>query len=312
MLAGAGSVLVLRELPYSSVRIAGVETRDATRPPSANEFSVGPLRWPLASLRQDPALGRFRDTMRASCGEARGLAAAACATRVIRERTPIGAPSTEYVNLSFDPVAHLERHLAGEPGHCLTRSAIVAAQLLSVGTPARVLQILPLSGKGHTVVEVWDDAVGWTVVDPSHGGYLTGAGRHVAAAELLASPASVQWMAFEPQASPAAESERQERYFRSLLTGNVLYPEPWLYLRVGARVAPWPFRGHYARVGPSRFLLGPAQQFLAVAIPALLLLGVAAVLTGRRRPASVRRTVWPNAVPARARSVDDYDALSRR
>ena len=97
-----------------------------------------------------------------------------------------------------------------------------------------------------------------------------------------------------------------------LLTGNVLYPEPWLYLRQGQRVAPWPFRGHYARVGPVRLVMGPLQQALHLAIPALLLSGVALLLSGlRRRTARAHGPVWADAVPARARSVERLDALSR-
>jgi hypothetical protein len=312
ILPAAALVLVLKGLPYSSVQMARVEAAEAVRPPSATEFSVGSLYWPVAALQQDPALRPFRDTMRASCGEARGLAAAACATRVLRERTPVGDPATEYVNVAFDPVRHLERHLAGEPGHCLTRSAIVAALLLATGTPARVVQMLPVTGKGHTLVEVWDDALGWTVVDPSNNGYLTSVNGPSAAADLLASPGGLEWRRFGSERATTEESDRQRRYFLGLLTGNVLYPEPWLYLRQGQRIASWPFRGQYARVGPLRFVMGPLQQALVVAIPALLLSGVALLLSGlRRRTARARSVAWTDAVPARARSVERLDALSR-
>jgi hypothetical protein len=151
---------------------------------------------------------------------------------------------------------------AGEPGHCLTRSAILATQLLSVGVPARVIQMMPRSGKGHTLVEVWDDRRGWTVVDPSTGGFVSKPGARGSAAELLAAPDRLRWTSFD-SASSAAEA--QSAYFRGLLTGDLFYPEPWLYLRQGAKVAPWPFRGHYARVGPTLWAYGPAQFVLTAA-----------------------------------------------
>jgi hypothetical protein len=169
----------------------------------------------------------------------------------------------------------------------MTRSAILATQLLSVGVPARVVQFVPVDDKGHTLVEVWDNSVGWAVVDPSTGGYVVGASSR-AAIDLLAQPASVDWRPFGFTKADEAEIARQNDHFRHLLAGNVLYPEPWLYLRVGERIAPWPFRGEYARVGAPFLTLGPLQLFLFWSIPTIALLGVALCATSwwRSAPAS--------------------------
>ena len=268
----AGMALLLRLLPYSSVRIAAVEALEVDSRPSP-DFAIGPLYWPVTALTADPALQPFREAMKASCDATRGLAAAACVSQVLSERFPAGGPSTEYVNVAFDPVAHFKSHMAGEPGHCLTRSAILATELLSVGVPARVLQMLPPSGKGHTVVSVWDDDAGWTVVDPSTRGYLAHAPGQGSAAELRANPQNIRWKPFAPSTSSVSETEAETRQFRELLSGDLLYPEPWLYLRRGGKVAPWPFRGHYARVGPTFIWLGPLQGLLVWAIPVLLVVG---------------------------------------
>ncbi len=302
-----GLLLILKALPYSSVRLAPVEALEAARAPTP-DFALGPLRWPVGELAAAPALRPFRDAMRATCGDAKGVPAAICATCVLSQRTPIGDPTSEFVNTRFDPVAHFERHLAGAPGHCLTRSAILATQLLAVGVPARVVQLVPARAKGHTLVEVWDDTLGWTMVDPSTGGFVTGAARRASAADLLADPASVEWKPFGGASPATSESEAKKHYFQALLAGNVLYPEPWLYLRTGARVATWPLRGHYARVGPAFLALGPIQTALVFLIPGMALAGISLVVVGWRRRRAVRE-VWGEPVRADVRPLRELDAL---
>jgi len=301
-----GLVLVLRELPYSSVRLVTVDTSEATRPPTT-AFALGPLHWPVSDLAASPALQPFRSAMHASCGDLKGMAAAECAAKVIAERVPVGDPSSEFVRADFDPVAHFERQMAGAPGHCLTRSAILAAELLAVGIPARVVQFLPLEEKGHTLVEVWDDTRGWIVVDPSGGGFLIGTSARSAAADLLAHPASVEWQPFGFAAGGVAERTARKHQFQRLLSGNVLYPEPWLYLRVGQRAAPWPFRGEYARVGPAFLTVGPLQELLFWAIPGLGLLGLALVAMGLRRSVPASGAAWEKALRPDVRRVGGLD-----
>jgi len=197
--------------------------------------------------------------------------------------------------------------MAGAPGHCLTRSAILATELLSVGIPARVVQMVPARAKGHTLVEVWDDAMGWTVVDPSTGGYVTGAARRGSAVELLVDPAVIEWRPFGSAPVSTAASEAYRHHFQSLLAGNLLYPEPWLYLRLGKRAAPWPFRGQYARVGPAFLALGPLQELLLWAIPGLALLGLALVAMGWRRSVPASDAAWEKALRPDVRRVGGLD-----
>jgi len=281
LLAGAcGLVLALKALPYSSVIIEAVDPGEALRTPTP-DFSIGRLAWPVRTLGARRELQPFRDAM-PECGRARGLEAAACVTRQLAARSPVGNPANEFVAVVFDPAAHLGRHLAGAPGHCLTRSAILAGILLANGTPARVVQLLPLSGKGHTLVEVWDEARGWTVVDPLAEGFVAGKPGHASAVELLAEPERVEWVAFDDAPDPAA-SARRKRHLMELLTGNVLYPEPWLYLRVGTHAAAWPWRGVFVRVGPAYLSRGPAQRALTWGTAVLAVAGVALLAAAWRR-----------------------------
>jgi hypothetical protein len=245
--------------------------------------------------------------MREACGDVKGLAAAACATKVLTDKFPVGEPANEFVNSDFDPLAHFRSHMAGAPGHCLTRSAILATEFLAVGIPARVVQFIPVEEKGHTLVEVWDDELGWSVVDPSTGGYVVDASSRGAAPSLLASPSSVRWQPFGYTKAGDIERAQQNEYFRHLLAGNVLYPEPWLYLRVGERIAPWPFRGEYARVGPAFLTLGPLQEFLFWAIPPVALLGLTLCALGLRHWVMEREAKWDKTTPSGARQVGRLD-----
>ena len=271
-------LFVLRALPYSSCRLTSVSAAEAKRRPTPDS-RLGPLSWPVTQLKKEPALGPFREAFRSDCGSARGLQAAACAAIALARRSPFGRPDTEFVDRDFDPVKHLKRHMAGAPGHCLTRSAIIATQLLSVGIPARVVQLVPAQGKGHTVVVVWDETAGWTVIDPTFGGIVTGPEGN-SPTDLLAAPASARWTPLRSVSFPPSTSLDQQRYLQSVLQGDLFYPEPWLYLRIGERAAPWPFRGHYVRIGPTFLTLGPAQRVLGGAIPVLGFIGVALVVTG--------------------------------
>jgi hypothetical protein len=303
--ASLALLLLLKQLPYSSVILEPVAAEEARRPP-ASDFSIGPIRWSVAAFTEAKALQPFRDAMRSTCGDAKGLAAGACVTRELHARFPTGDPSSEFVNTNFEPVAHLQRHLAGAPGHCLTRSAILAAELLATGTPARVVQMVPARGKGHTLVEVWDEMLGWTLVDPSSGGFVTGSTNHASAVDLLADPKLVQWRPFGEASS--AEVEANRRHFQGLLRGNAVYPEPWLYLRLGERVAPWPWHGSYASVGPSYFPLGPAQRALSWAIPTIAVAGLLLIALAWRHRASAR-VAKTSRVPTEVESLAGFDAL---
>ncbi len=58
---------------------------------------------------------------------------------------------------------------------------------------------------------------------------------------------------------------QMEALYRGLFPSNFI--EPWLYLRVGDKEAPWPFRGVYLQTGPSAFALGPAHRLAWCTIP---------------------------------------------
>jgi len=86
----------------------------------------------------------------------------------------------------------------------------------------------------HNLVEMWDD--GWVKVDPSF---------------RLGNKKDIFWAG----------------------TGDYLiYPEPWLYLRVGKRYSYYPFWGKFISLGPWRWQFGPTQTALRVGVLICLLL----------------------------------------
>ena len=279
VVTAAGLAFGLRALPYSSSMFSEVGAEEAGRRPTP-DFRLGPLFWPVVELQESAALAPFRKAFREACGTKLGLSAAGCAAAELARRSPFGQPRDEFIDRTFDPQDHFRRHLAGEPGHCLTRSAILATQLLSVGVPARVVQMLPADGRGHTVVEVWDDCCGWTLVDPTFGGMVRSPSRSASAAALQAAPESVRWSGIRSPAFPPGSERGRLEYVQGALKGHLVYPEPWLYLRIGSRVAPWPFRNHVVRVGPRDLWLGPAQRLLQVAIPVVGLAGLGFLALG--------------------------------
>jgi len=239
-------------LPYRSSWIVATTLDEAATVPSP-DFRLGSIEWSVSAYSVEPSLEPFRTAFRNTCGEKRGLPAALCVAEAISRQFPYGSPATEFTDRKFDPVGHMQRHAAGDAGHCMNRVAIVAAQLLSVGIPARVTQLFPGAGRGHNVVEVWGEPDGWVMVDPSYG-------------------------------SPNRPDIR-------LYKGRVLYPEPWLYLRVGARSAPWPFRGAFACLGASALECGGTHDLLRLGIFASGLASVGflvgALRARSRRPGNV-------------------------
>jgi hypothetical protein len=274
-------VVALKLLPYSSSLVTGTLPDKLAQRPNP-DFWIGPIEVPVQTYASAAQLLPFRKEFERSCRGTNGLAAAACVTRALSAAFPDGRPRDEFVAATFDPEKHLREHLAGEPGHCLTRSAILATQLLAVGIPARIAQLLPPDGRGHTLVEVWDEGTGWVLVDPTYGGAL-GTDRELAsAASLLRSPEKTTWYGLGGSPTTLANHGRglPPEFVANAFRGHLIYPEPWLYLRLGPRSAPWPFRGRFVRVGPWKADLGPLQLLLWVAAPtfglsSLLCLGLA-------------------------------------
>lgn len=270
-----GAALV--SLEYSTAWLVRGPDEAARKAPQ-EAFTIGAARWTLEAYADSAELEAFRSSFESSCRahqeEEDPIAAALCVSDRMAREFEHGQPETEFFAPSFDPEHEHARHRSGAPGHCVCRSAMMAAELLSVGIPARVVQLLPLDGSdGHNLVEVWETERGWVLVDPTYGG-LVGEDRTIGSALDLAysSRAPFERVGHAPVPFDAFTADEVEAVYDSLLPAAVVYPEPWLYLRVGDKSAPWPFRGRYVQVGPGAFRLGPAQRALAVALVVALAL----------------------------------------
>ena len=233
---------VTKTLPYASFLIVNTDTNEATSD-SNHGFSIGSVQWDVKRFSNAPELAPFRHYFIETCGSQTGTQAAMCLSQAFDRAFPAGIPKHEFFERHFNPVANFEAHLAGEPGHCVNRSAMLATTLLSVGIPARVMSFIPRTGRGgHTLVEVWAGS-DWKSVDPTEVG-LVGSIRPGSAAEIKQMRGSLRLFNDDG-------SVRQDPYLlsESIVDGELLYPEPWLYTRTGPRFSYWPFRGKYIQVG---------------------------------------------------------------
>ncbi len=233
---------VMKALPYASFLMVDTDVGIAVSDPS-HGFSIGPLRWDVEKFSSAPELAPFRRYFFETCKGKTGAHAAMCLSRAFDHAFPAGRPQHEFLERRFDPAADFEAHLLGQPGHCVNRCAMLATSLLSVGIPARVVSFSPRSGRGgHTLVEVWTGA-DWTAVDPTELG-LVGSFRPNSARELRMTPGVLRLFTREGRL-------RQGSYLLSdsVARGEVVYPEPWLYTRIGPRFSFWPFRGKFVQAG---------------------------------------------------------------
>jgi len=192
-------VIALEALPNSTSSIEAVSEGELRAAPEPAGFRLGSLWWDLATYREEPGLAPMRAYVRARCEGLDGVRAATCLSDAMAVEFPHGAPRNEMFDVVYDPVAVHLLHSSGAPGHCVTRSGLLAAMLVSVGVPARVLQLIRRDDSGHTIIEVWDGQRGWLAFDQSFGAVLQSssgplssldAGRDPGV-ELWSSPGSV-------------------------------------------------------------------------------------------------------------------------
>lgn len=284
---GLASLHSLRALDYSTAELEFVETRGAA---DSERDAVGSLRWDSAEYANSPSLATYRDLVRSRCGNLRPVATARCVQATLESKFAYGVPSSQFVDPGYDPAAALASHLGGQRGHCLTYSGLIATSLLSVGMPARVVQLLPADRRGHTVVEVRDDSGRWSLYDPTYGGALPGLDGSGLATSVHREDAELPWdqLVNTPPVFPRVMGQPPGVYSRLRTQGgHVVYPEPWLYTRVGRRAAHWPFRGQFVVVGERTWNLGIAhpllQAILAACAAALAVAGYQGARVARRR-----------------------------
>lgn len=267
-------LVALMLLPYSTSRIFhGGNTLEP--PDRQGNFVVGALRWPVSDFARDPALSDFRAYYQQWCAGQRGLEAAVCISDRFSEQFPYGPDPQDSFSPDYNPHATLVAHtVRGEPGHCVTRSSLAVAVLLAAGIPARVVQIVLPRGLGHTILSVWDQQRGWVLFDPLYGGTLATGTRFVSLEQAIDPEAPITWTSLGKTAAGVPDQDRHTIY-DALDQASILYPEPWVYIRSGPHMAPWPYRAAFLRVGVSRWWIGPAQLVLMLGIVVTALVSVA-------------------------------------
>ncbi|MFT3714310.1 MAG: transglutaminase-like domain-containing protein [Archangium sp.] len=248
-------VAVLKGVDYSTSSIFRVGDAEVQAVPAGVQV-VGSLRWDFDVYARSEHLAAFREVFQPRCGSERGVPAARCVTTLLLEASPHGQGRTEFVDANFDPARALREHMAGAPGNCTARSAMAVTALLSMGVPARVVQLLPAERSGHNALEVYDAEQGWVLFDPLFdSSYLVG-GKFASALAVSGATGDVTWR--RPHEGAPNPNE--------FAGATVQYPEPWLYTRIGERCASWPYRACFAQAGPAQFRYGPLQRALVMTI----------------------------------------------
>lgn len=224
-------------------------------PPPRGDFSLGPLRWDLAVYAADVHLEPLRQFFSETCPGLKGLEAAKCISNALVRAFPEGATASDLFDVDYDPVADLTTHLSGKPGHCVTRSGLVAAIMLSTGLPARQVQIAPPLPFAHNADEIYDERWGWVLFDPKYGTvFQTANGPASASSAVVRREQGTAVRIAAASALPTNMNIDGEHELR--------YPDPWLYTRVGRRAASWPFRNLFVHMGTPTWGNGMAQQWL--------------------------------------------------
>jgi hypothetical protein len=302
-------VWILQKLDYSKGWLERVGLIEALNP--QERLSLGNLRWDPAPYVGSPQLATFAAMVHEHCPNMDALPTTRCLSDFLASRFPHGSPSRQIFDENFVPAEVLQRHLQGEPGHCVSRSGIMAAALLASGVPARIVQLLSNTRRdqGHNALEVFDPSVGWVFFDPSFGGELQTSTGGRSAAALLSAGGQFRWI----QSAKVAPLSDWQRFYAgpraAMFKGHVVYPEPWLYTRVGSKTAPPPFQARYLVVGPPSWRLAFGRKFLLAAIlstfAALLVAGTSLIFPVIRRLALRRKPErWTDKPPL---ELSDFD-----
>lgn len=271
--AAAATAMVM--LPGRTSAHGRVDRAEAAAPPTADGFHLDGLRWDIERLKNEPRMAPFRAFMQTACPGLEGLAAAVCVSDEFSRRFPNTAPKHEFLDASYDPVADLAQHLAGDPGHCVTRSGLESTVLLASGISARQVQIT--GGLGHNVLEVYDAKRGWVIFDPTFGVTYASPdrpGKALSVADAVIEPRVIPVSVGLPSTGLSdAPHEIPE----------ALYPDPWLYTRVGERAARWPFRGMFVHVGHASLRYGLGQQLARTSFVFFAILTTALFTLRKRR-----------------------------
>jgi len=258
---------VLKALPCSTTLIEQVDPKQVATRPTLN-FRLGSAEWDVASYALSPELEPFRSYFQAHCRGMSGKEAATALSEQLAAVSPWGTPVSHYTDVRFDPVEHFRVHTGGAPSFCGTRSAIITTSLLSVGIPARLVHLTKGDGvTGHAVLEVWDARSGWVLVDVSAHNMVTCGDRDASAMDILVNPGECTVDLGRLEVGSQVASSLKEFYgsFKSSRI-SLMYPEPWVYLRMGRRSSFWPFRSMFVHTGPTSWMIGPAQKSLWLGI----------------------------------------------
>jgi len=253
-------LVAMKSMHYTSSKISwhSIEEGLSETRPSPN-FEIGDMQFNVEKYKSADELKPFREYFDKTCKNLEGIKAASCLSESFVEKVPFGTPSDELFFPSYSPVDEFEKHLNGKPGHCVSYSGITTTSLLSVGIPARMVQILSEEKDGHNIIEVWDEKEGWVAFDPLSDTLLRSKGEYVSALEAVSTKTDLEKV-------EAGKENPTKGYLSEYYDGKtpfdkaITYPEPWLYTHVGEKES-LIFRGTFVAFGEGYWEYGGLQTW---------------------------------------------------
>lgn len=276
IIAIAGQLLILKSLAYSTSSVSWLSAEEMVNISPTPNFGLGELEWDVEVYKQAPELQFFREYFNEYCRGLLGIGAASCISENLIKRIPKGTPEHEIFDADFSPEKTFKEHLNGAQGYCVSYAGISATSLLSVGIPARFLSLRPDNKSGgHNIIEVWDDEYGWVMFDPFNDGLIESNGKYLSAFDAVGSE--------RVNRVKAGKDESIQGYLTDYYKGRnpfdttIVYPEPWLYTRVGEKKSAI-FRGTFAGFGEGYFKYSVVQSVLRIGLVLFSIIFISAIL----------------------------------
>jgi hypothetical protein len=293
-------LIILQRLDYSTSQINWIDPDSLNATAPTPNFQIGEMYWDVDYYSKTPELDASRNFFNSTCAGLKGIPAASCLSEELVRRVPFGEPTREIFAPKFYPARSLASALAGRPGHCVTFSTLSVNSLLSVGIPARYVQLIPVEKSGHNIIEVWDNSEGWVAFDPLSDSIFSDGDKILSATEAHTTK-SLQRQEADPN-TPTAGHLTEYYVGENPFSGTVMYVEPWLHTRIGEKInllARGTFVG-FGQAHPTLWALQPSLRYgiigtsLLFCLFAILLVGNALrILFRMAANSSVNKPLMP-------------------
>lgn len=257
-------LMILKSLDYSISYVTWNYSSEILDQSPKPNFEIGYLIWDVEDYSKNESMTPFRTFFNDNCYGLEGIEAASCLSENFIKRVPFGEPSSEIFDANFNPVENFNDKLNGNPGHCVSYASMTVDTLLSVGIPARYIQILPKNKDGHNLIEVWDKKYGWVVFDSLSDSLISDGNKFLSAIEAHTSQTPIKRVEANPK-NPTVGYLTDYYEGENPFDNAIIYPDPWIYTRT-AKKENFIYRYNFIGFGDGAFYYSYFQFILRFGI----------------------------------------------